>query len=156
MRGLIKVTGKKGRKIIHSTVYGNTDAKATLKARLMNRHKIKLNERVDWSLIGIEMTKNMEEFLNKLDLVADGITRNNRVKFRNYQVDIINRGSEILSKKGFVYLAMEVRTGKTYCALGISERLDAKKVLFLTKKKAISSIQENYDSLDPPIAKNRS
>lgn len=150
MRGLIKVTGKKGRKIIHSTVYGNTDAKATLKARLMNRHKIKLNERVDWSLIGIEMTKNMEEFLNKLDLVADGITRNNRVKFRNYQVDIINRGSEILSKKGFVYLAMEVRTGKTYCALGISERLDAKKVLFLTKKKAISSIQENYDSLDPP------
>jgi hypothetical protein len=79
MRGLIKVTGKKGRKIIHSTVYGNTDAKATLKARLMNRHKIKLNERVDWSLIGIEMTKNME----KVKMAQKKVKKRNMIALRS-------------------------------------------------------------------------
>tara|TARA_B110000503_G_scaffold91704_1_gene138390 strand:- start:1064 stop:1555 length:492 start_codon:yes stop_codon:yes gene_type:complete len=44
---------------------------------------------------------------------------------------------------------MEVRTGKTLTSLGIAERVDAKNVLFITKKKAISSIQADYDALAP-------
>lgn len=76
--------------------------------------------------------------------------RNNQIKFRDYQHDIIRKGSGILTASGFLYLAMEVRTGKTLTSLGIAETIDSSNVLFLTKKKAISSIQKDYELLNPP------
>jgi hypothetical protein len=76
--------------------------------------------------------------------------RNNQIKFRDYQHDIIREGSHIIEDFGFVYLAMEVRTGKTLTSLGIAERINSSNVLFLTKKKAISSIQKDYELLNPP------
>lgn len=76
--------------------------------------------------------------------------RNNQIKFRDYQYDIIRRGTEILTKSGFVYLAMEVRTGKTLTSLGIAERINSSNVLFLTKKKAIGSIRGDYNLFNPP------
>lgn len=69
--------------------------------------------------------------------------------YRHYQVDIIDKGQEILLKYGFLYLAMEVRTGKTLTSLGIAERVNAKNVLFITKKKALSSISDDYSMLSP-------
>jgi len=71
------------------------------------------------------------------------------VTFRDYQVDIIQRGTHILEKHGFLYLAMEVRTGKTLTSLGIAEMLKSWKVLFITKKKAISTIEADYKLLNP-------
>lgn len=71
------------------------------------------------------------------------------VQFRDYQEDIIRIASEILDDFGFVYLAMEVRTGKTLTSLGIAENISSSNVLFLTKKKAISSIQRDYEMLSP-------
>jgi hypothetical protein len=76
--------------------------------------------------------------------------RNNQIKFRDYQHDIIRSGTDILNKFGFLYLAMEVRTGKTLTSLGIAEKISSSKVLFLTKKKAISSIEKDYELLNPP------
>jgi len=73
-----------------------------------------------------------------------------KVEFRDYQKDIIEKASDIILENGFVYLAMEVRTGKTLTSLGIAERINSSNVLFLTKKKAISSIQKDYDILNPP------
>lgn len=70
-------------------------------------------------------------------------------KFRDYQLDIIDRGSVILKSVGFLYLAMEVRTGKTLTALGIAKNISAKYILFVTKKKAISSIVNDYNLLNP-------
>lgn len=78
--------------------------------------------------------------------------RNNQVKFRDYQNDIIIKGTTILKQYGFLYLAMEVRTGKTLTSLGIAEQIDAERVLFITKKKAISSIESDYAKLDPPYS----
>ena len=75
--------------------------------------------------------------------------RNNQVKFRDYQKDIIIKGTTILKQHGFVYLAMEVRTGKTLTSLGIADKMDVENVLFITKKKAISSIEGDYALLDP-------
>jgi len=69
--------------------------------------------------------------------------------YRDYQVDIIEKGYEILSKYRFLYLAMEVRTGKTLTSLGIAEMCGIKNVLFITKKKAISSIEADYSTLKP-------
>lgn len=71
------------------------------------------------------------------------------MKFRDYQTDIIQRSMKILSMGKFVYLAMEVRTGKTLTSLGICQNMNPKRVLFLTKKKAISSVKKDYESLSP-------
>jgi len=70
-------------------------------------------------------------------------------KFRQYQSDIIDRATAICQRYGFVYLAMEVRTGKTLTSLGLADKLGRKNVLFVTKKKAISSIESDYATLNP-------
>jgi superfamily II DNA or RNA helicase len=71
------------------------------------------------------------------------------IKFRDYQEDIISKGADILCAHKFLYLAMEVRTGKTLTSLGILNEVQVNNVLFVTKKKAISSIQSDYDLLSP-------
>jgi len=68
------------------------------------------------------------------------------VKLRDYQIRLSKEAAEILQRKKIVYLAMEVRTGKTITALQTAELFAAKQVLFLTKKKAIPSIQADYDN----------
>ncbi len=74
---------------------------------------------------------------------------NNQFEFRDYQDEIIDRSCETLNRFGFVYLAMEVRTGKTLTSLGICDKLRVDNVLFLTKKKAISSITEDSNKICP-------
>ena len=71
------------------------------------------------------------------------------MKFRDYQEEIIDKGVDVLGEHGFVYLAMEVRTGKTLTSLGIAKEMGATRVLFITKKKAISSIEADYQMLKP-------
>lgn len=71
------------------------------------------------------------------------------IEFRDYQTEIIGKGTEIIRTHRFLYLAMEVRTGKTLTSLGICQELKPKKVLFITKKKAISSIENDYNLLNP-------
>lgn len=68
-----------------------------------------------------------------------------QVTLRDYQIDIARRGVDTLRRYGIVYLAMEVRTGKTLTALQIAYEIGAKSVLFCTKKKAISSISADYE-----------
>lgn len=63
---------------------------------------------------------------------------------RSYQLDIAEKATYILLKHNIVYLAMEVRTGKTSTSLEVANRFGAKRVLFLTKKKAIGSILDDY------------
>ena len=79
-----------------------------------------------------------------LDKMEKGV-----VEFRDYQLDIIERGVECLRRHKFLYLAMEVRTGKTLTSLGICDKLGASNVLFVTKKKAISSIEHDFVMLNP-------
>ncbi len=72
------------------------------------------------------------------------------IQFREYQSEIINKATLILNKHRFVYLSMEVRTGKTLTALGTLQNLmSVNKVLFITKKRAIGSIVWDYEQLDP-------
>lgn len=68
---------------------------------------------------------------------------------RDYQIQLSNEGLQILQQYKLVYLAMEVRTGKTLTALSIAEQYGAKSVLLLTKKKAIASITKDFESLHP-------
>lgn len=65
-------------------------------------------------------------------------------QLRNYQVDLSKKAVDILREKKIVYLNFSVRTGKTATALETCRLFGAKRVLFLTKKKAIGSIQDDY------------
>ena len=71
------------------------------------------------------------------------------IQLRPYQQEIVNKGFDILNRYRFLYLAMEVRTGKTLTSLSLAEKLGVSNVLFITKKKAISSIQADYEKLNP-------
>jgi hypothetical protein len=66
------------------------------------------------------------------------------MELRDYQIKISNEASEILERKKLVALFMEVRCGKTLTALQTCQNVNAKSVLFITKKKAISSIESDY------------
>lgn len=65
-------------------------------------------------------------------------------ELRQYQTEIAQRANVILQKLKIVYLAMEVRTGKTLTSLETAKLFGAQKVLFLTKKKAIPSIEKDF------------
>lgn len=74
----------------------------------------------------------------------------NTFELRDYQQDIVDRATKIINVNKFVYLAMEVRTGKTLTSLSICENLDSvNNVLFITKKKAIKTITDDSDKLCP-------
>ena len=74
------------------------------------------------------------------------------LEFRDYQKQIINNAVNVINIHGFVYLAMEVRTGKTLTALGTAMRVGCRNLLFVTKKKAMSSISADYELLSPGYA----
>lgn len=71
------------------------------------------------------------------------------MELRDYQSEISDKAVKILRALKIVYLIMEVRTGKTLTSLKTADLYGAKKVLFITKLKAISSIQKDYDALSP-------
>jgi hypothetical protein len=79
------------------------------------------------------------------------------MQLRDYQESISTDAAKMLQWLKIVYLSMEVRVGKTLTALAAAEKYGAKSVLFLTRKKAISSIQQqkdddpkgDYDKLNP-------
>jgi hypothetical protein len=68
------------------------------------------------------------------------------MELRSYQKENAEKGCEILKELGLVYFAFAVRTGKTLTALQTASNYGAKNVLFLTKKKAIKSIEGDYET----------
>jgi len=93
-------------------------------------------------LIDRRAKESLEYYKNKMKNPS-------KIKFRDYQKKIIVDASTKILMNGFIYLTMEVRTGKTLTSLGIAQLLNRKKLLFVTKKKAISSIESDYELLNP-------
>lgn len=76
------------------------------------------------------------------------------MKLRIYQNDISDQAAATLEQYGLVYLSMEVRTGKTITALETASKYGATNILFITKKKAIKSIQADaahYPMMDVDV-----
>ena len=67
------------------------------------------------------------------------------MKLRDYQQKIAGEANNLLRNFGIAYLCMEVRTGKTLTAFHAAGLYGAKKVLFVTKLKAISGIRKDFD-----------
>jgi len=68
------------------------------------------------------------------------------MELRDYQIENSIKAYNILTKYNLVYLAMEVRCGKTLTALETAKLFNSKNVLFLTKKIAIKSILKDYNN----------
>jgi hypothetical protein len=66
------------------------------------------------------------------------------MELRKYQKEISTAACELLNTYKIAYLSMQVRTGKTLTALETAKKYGAKKVLFVTKKKAMPSIESDY------------
>tara|TARA_R110000850_G_scaffold135618_1_gene256804 strand:+ start:828 stop:2036 length:1209 start_codon:yes stop_codon:yes gene_type:complete len=65
-------------------------------------------------------------------------------ELRDYQEKFSKQGYEILKKHSCLILNMEVRTGKSHTVLDIG--VNYKDVLFVTKKKAIQSVLDDYET----------
>lgn len=99
--------------------------------------------------VEIPKYKDTQEKLQELmESVAYYKNQKDSIELRPYQQQIRDRGVRILEDHRFLYLAMEVRTGKTLTSLAIAEQMGAQNVLFVTKKKAISSIEADYKKLN--------
>jgi hypothetical protein len=66
------------------------------------------------------------------------------MQLRDYQNDIAGRAAEMLRTRGVCYLSMQVRTGKTFTAMHACSLYGAKRVLFVSKLKALGSIRMDY------------
>jgi hypothetical protein len=66
------------------------------------------------------------------------------MNLRDYQISISLKAAQMLDELGIVYLALQTRTGKTLTAMEICRINKYSNVLFVTKKKAISSIEADY------------
>lgn len=67
-------------------------------------------------------------------------------KLRDYQEKISTEIANLLPERKILYLNGEVRSGKTLIALEVCKKINAKKVLIITKIKAFSSIQSDYNN----------
>ena len=69
------------------------------------------------------------------------------MQLRNYQIELSNKCTEIIRTLKICYLVAEVRTGKTLTALQTAKNLNYQNVLFVTKKRAIPSIQSDFNAM---------
>ena len=69
------------------------------------------------------------------------------IELRPYQIANSDKAAIILKEKRMVYMAMEVRTGKTLTAFAALQKVGATRCLFVTKKKAIPSIQKDAEAI---------
>ena len=69
------------------------------------------------------------------------------IKLRDYQEEAAYKLHGLLLKHRCAYLSGQVRTGKTFTSLFVIQLLGCEKVLFVTKKKAIPSIQADVDAM---------
>jgi hypothetical protein len=67
---------------------------------------------------------------------------------RLYQIELSNKATTILNKYKLVYLACQPRVGKTLIALQTAQNIGASNVLFITKIKAFSSIENDYEDME--------
>ncbi|HTJ52603.1 MAG TPA: hypothetical protein VL443_24275 [Cyclobacteriaceae bacterium] len=66
------------------------------------------------------------------------------ITLRPEQRATVDKSLVILKRYNLLYLAAQVRTGKTFMSLTIAKEIGWRRVCFITKKMAISSIKEDY------------
>lgn len=73
------------------------------------------------------------------------------VILRDYQDEISDKAVKLLQTYKIAYLALQPRVGKTLTAIAACHKYGARKILFITKKKAISDILKQRDEYAPSL-----
>lgn len=76
------------------------------------------------------------------------------ITLRPEQIDLSDKAVKILDNYNIACFAMEVRTGKTLLSLETARKFGATNVLFVTKLKAMSSIEADNHLLNPGFILN--
>lgn len=71
------------------------------------------------------------------------------IEWYPHQPPLIEQGFEVLKKYNIVYYAVEMRVGKTLISLEVAQRFQAKRVLFVSTKKAILGVKKDLKLLQP-------
>ena len=70
------------------------------------------------------------------------------IELRNYQIEASNKLTKLCTHHRCGYLSGECRTGKTLVALSVVKNMELEKVLIITKKKAIPSIESDVRKMN--------
>lgn len=73
------------------------------------------------------------------------------IELRSDQRHTVDKAKVILREKRLVYIAAEMRTGKSIMGITVAYESGWKKVLFLTKKNAIESVKRDFKQLGYPM-----
>jgi hypothetical protein len=73
------------------------------------------------------------------------------IELRPAQRTVVDNAKIILIEKNIVYLACEVRTGKTFMGITTGYESGWKNILFVTKKKAMEGVQADFFKMALPI-----
>lgn len=131
--------------------YSNSDMVdycETLKKIILSNKEVKVGRGKAVETVKVSKYRNDPDVVKKIIDSCEHY-KTAKMDFRDYQIDIIKKGMKLLLQHRFLYLAMEVRTGKTLTSFGIVDGLEVENVLFVTKKKAIGSILNDYNNLNP-------
>lgn len=132
-------------KILYSVVTKTKDLKV-LRGRKYVMEKVPKHE------VHLDIIKKLENSIEYYKNLHEK-EMSNKIELRDYQTNIVLKATKIINEHDFVYLAMEVRTGKTLTSLSICDNLsNVEHVLFLTKKKAIESITADSEKLSSSYA----
>lgn len=66
------------------------------------------------------------------------------MELRDYQLELLKKGIEILERFSIVYYVLEMRLGKTFISIFTANHFNPKIVYFVTKKKAITNIEKDF------------
>ena len=121
---------------------------------MSQRKEVKVGRGRDIDIVYVYKYRDAAEVLARLEYSREYYRELHKkqgrtMELRPYQKEIAENAASIIKQNGFVYLAMEVRTGKTLTSMAVAEHAGAKLVLFVTKKKAISSIEDDYAAYNP-------
>lgn len=75
------------------------------------------------------------------------------IQLRDYQRHAVDQAKEIMKVKHMVYLAGQLRTGKNFMSMMISNEMGWQRVCFLTKLNAIPDVKKDYHDIALPFKK---
>lgn len=73
------------------------------------------------------------------------------VNLRSYQEEISTQGANIINNLGYLYLAMQMRTGKTITTFEICRKINAKSILFITTLNNIKNVENDFNNFGHPF-----
>ena len=108
---------------------------------------LKTNKRCDTLFLWMVGSNILKQFHADMPTInREPIRTTPNMELRDYQITISDNAARCVQQYGLAYLSMQTRTGKTITAFETCRKIGVSNVLFVTKKKAIKSIEKDYEN----------